>query len=1079
MKLDVKIANFRGGMKGKYGQFREDIKDSFLHAENLIQERDGSLRSRPAFKAQTDIQLLPYDHTLSFVWGGDTYTVVYDPLMELTLMKDHPNNIRTTRNYDPSEPELTLLWDKPRSEFGSTFESRYDLIAQLKRDQATAGNSQAGFETWINDARALFQFGRNKDLYNLQASAYNIKQLREYTALAIRLFISRGSAVPNFPIRIPTELPHNRTLSLWLQQRREDMVSNTLIQLIYKRDAANPVNYSRFLIYKNSKLISTSLYRPLSSTQPGYYDEIESPLNATVGTLRDGSFRDQFKGEVNTLSYRAEVASTIDHVVLTDDQGKLPTLVIDMSKADSDIVQAYDIRIPWLSTRDVSSRKEIYLRYIQQSYLTQEEFDNALKTEESGVMVVGFGKPPLPAGDTDPYVYNSDRTTSQSIIDGIAEGLSGDNSISVEGQQNRSGTVYRAEYKVTEAYQRGANDGDTSTNNHAPISDITSEGIENVPVNQVSYMYVRHDDGEVEDTVKDLGPDQVTLNPFWVETFEERPDQEVFYAFVKKHTFNPLYGFNQNNENARTYFGQRDDPETKQDYSASDQLNQRNASIRMNSAAVGGGVISTDVPNFEFIGFYMKTFMMWGWRMKIDNDITAFHRNQWVTYFPMPISPMYQTHLQYPFITDFVDPTVALLFGRVGGNVFDRWQRYIRDIFVHIPPDSVTGTSLEFIEEDNLNYVVASDQVSVQALGVKQQITTIGLQHPSVEFPTRIIRKNELCNIEEFFTGAVATQGRLALSGLPNLLCVTNNTGAGDGLFNFDYYGNFAASPEEPQLNLGYVQPLVIEEDSRILYLILNTQGQVVVGTTRGDITFAVLTKNNIINGVFVRQLTEEGSIPVSIFTARYQIFRRGKEIFLTQASEEYQRTRYISVANDLQDFLDGRIDQIAALQSHGRLVARSGTKVFIGMVDPEGKVTWTEISTGLPIRSISADDDILILHDSAGIKQLDLSETTDIEDNAPLSLTLLAPLAYACKKQDFSPAKLDTFHIQNGYILGQFKGDIIVGTEQILNAGSHYRRDAIPLYKMSGKNWQDSIKFTFKGRKIILHTAFFEVGDS
>lgn len=96
MKVPFNISDFSGGMKGRKGQLNSSSITNVQDLNNLLVERNNTLRSRSG-ATPIDINLLKNDKLLPFIYNGRRYYFVYDTLLNMKYV-ERVGSSRITRS---------------------------------------------------------------------------------------------------------------------------------------------------------------------------------------------------------------------------------------------------------------------------------------------------------------------------------------------------------------------------------------------------------------------------------------------------------------------------------------------------------------------------------------------------------------------------------------------------------------------------------------------------------------------------------------------------------------------------------------------------------------------------------------------------------------------------------------------------------------------------------------------------------------------------------------------------------------------------------------------------------------------
>ena len=357
MKFPIRQPNFSGGMRGPRGQFREDNQNSFVHAENFIVDRDGSLRNRPALlTAPSEIPLLDTDNVLRIEANDTTYTLVYDPLL---FIEWGETSLRLPFTLTPGnlDDQNELVKAYADDEFVLNAPIGNTVIQNLITQELALFRGVPGLSL-LKDIRVVrSQYGLGLNTNSLED--YNTWLQLGYTDESIA---ENYNKVVNYSTQrylfrlLPKTLDTSVVTSadyINRVRRAGRGVYQTLIQL-YRGLSLVQVQksslfWNRFLLYnENGDIISHFIHRYMFSDENTDYEGTPEtqvyPDGDDILSAREAIYAAH--PEWQKLEYQAAPPGG-RHVVLTERTGRLPTLLIDFENAGTPQEQAsiFDMRI--------------------------------------------------------------------------------------------------------------------------------------------------------------------------------------------------------------------------------------------------------------------------------------------------------------------------------------------------------------------------------------------------------------------------------------------------------------------------------------------------------------------------------------------------------------------------------------------------------------------------------------------------------------------------------------------------------------------------------------------------------------
>ena len=1024
MTLPVTINNFLGGSKGPEGQYRGDVTNSFVHAENFIVERDGALRNRPAIK-EVDIDLLDTDYTVSFMWEEELYTLVYDPLMNLEFRQsnDVPSADEILDNYDYFDsPKFDLATSlgkgKDRSRYPEEVRSLYDLFI--------GDNTLEILQVKLQET--LDALKPQENLYKLYLGALLDRDVvlnKEYYYL-----LNIGQQA------IETGASPSEALQKYLDDNPRSII---------RVRETGELAFWRFLIYKKDTLISTTINGLFPMTYLGplpqriEYTEFLSAENYGNREYRKNAYVDVGRN----ISYRATLG--INDVYLVNPEGRLPPLVIDMRNASANKVTLYDMRASWTRlSKDVASDNPKGIIEIH-SFLTEEEF------KASGNVNGAFSNP----------------TTA----DTTAEELKA----IIDGPKTNPEETHNLQFVLP--FNAKNSDAPMAHEPPNPNVDFTSI-IPDSPINDnLVERYNR------SNTI------HFRLPKRYIRYMGRRSDEFLEFKFARKFSGNDL--------TPQVIRDQVRDNSDNDFMSPTLFYNQYPIMMPVRVDIVNtllspdrrwGSTKTSKVGNTRTIGanesdqvrsqvgktlsFYNPSFNKHMINQHESVGGNAEYQYNHTCFYPVHFMPQYVTKTEW-----------AGLQSRRGPGTIDQIQ------FRKVTP--------EILVEDTFDGNAAAAHLRAVARFFKdtydismQPDDTLDGGHGNLMYGDYSVlltwdaQRNDYIayglNVTAFYQHSEALNGRVGLfftREKPNALAFTRNIGASEGRLEFSEGDNLKGDPENPNLDNGFRLFWTPEGGGLKGFWTFVFNGILNVGTSRGNVTFSQLNVSALNELVFARQDSPSRFRPVDSFTASYQVLNDKRSMFILEKSEELQRTKYVSLTASIGDYIPTTIDSVYSIQDIGILMVLTNEKrLFIGTIKENGRVGWTELTFGRDIQQLHEANGLLIINARGTIATLDLKEITGIEADAKLTLTLPSPLAYVIKSNAKTPDRVAQYTISKGIMIGDLQQPASVGSRLIPNQYSSSRAKSVQFGAINLKNEDDSPHFEFRGRKVRISSAFFDI---
>ena len=1062
MKFPIRQPNFSGGMRGPRGQFREDNQNSFVHAENFLVERDGSLRNRPPVNqtSTAGITILPTDKFLPIEANNTTYYLVYDPLLFIEWT-DSGNSLPDS-NIISTAPPAAQLTDQDRlqayiddqytlSPNAGTSDDREDISnirsllgsttdISLLANQSFVGSSRGlGLDlSSIEDYNTWRQLGHT---YASIADTYN--RITNYLSYLYTLHLS-PKALNLAALTSSTFLSSVRSASsalLALAQYRPHITLPTI--------SKSSLFWNRCLLYDNEGNILNHYIRRYIFTDEnkdfeGTPTEFDFPTGGNILEARNTIFRDYPQWQ--NLEYSVAPTSG-QYQVLVERTGRLPTLLIDITQ-DEDIESAtiFDQRILYANPYNRSNVNGVRLF---PSYLTSSEADN---------LRVGVRQGSVP--------NRVQEVPGQNIRNEFTQAL-GNTAFSVitpsDTRQNKGSATILSQPSGNALF------ADTTSNTlTGDIASETDPGMKlyGSPVIGAAASFIARNGG-------------IALTPF----FNGNP----LISWKSINIFQNLAAaFPTGNKQRERNRGVREYPLYSNQFGA--------GSFSLPVGALGAEVTILGGDNL-FPNLYCMTYMNPVFALQTiqipGHDFTT------QTALPLIMAPLFSStaigsaSLATEVGTSSVfGPILNAAYGRreLGFANSDREGTYLFMVLIARKYFKNTFNPLERrITASEQNRMFSSgDFIGSGDRNVDVILSGTGSVGPEIHRVYTLPGYNS----NNYFRHASHFASRYVFGGTrtqPNLIAATHSSGDSTyfdtrpKFFSFDSYSRLSESVNALALD-GFRLRVTPAGGAAILrFVVLSPTPRLRIVTSQGEAEVASLTLQAVSMAQFTEQEAVSSNPIVNTYAANYQVTLDEFVVNLIQGSEELRRNRYIPVSNPFSDYITSPIVKLISIENSGRLLALVGGRLFHCITKDDGYGIWTELSFIGPIRDISVLRDIINIIIGGDIYSLDFNDRSAIEDGVSLTLSLLSPAASWLGADGLTAIEqdLNKYNYSNGMLLGQFQGPVSVGTrEGDKNQSVVQDPDIIIFGQLNLENYKDSAHFDFKGRTIVIDSAFYEVGE-
>lgn len=1048
------LESFSGGMVGKRGQFRQkNLREVFQHAENLLVERDGSLRSRPALqRASLGIPTLPTDSVLRFIFNNRTYTIVYDPLYMVTYKQNrNPGLAKILSPPDPKYRTPNNHSDKifPHERVSRDAAMRPTFLASERYGIGLSDISYSGIKT--NSATLRKYNIADQSFRNLIREQDQMTFDAEYK-LYIRMYLNRIYQIIDTHWLWVGERGEVRGGYPKVHANRETYFTNRFSSVSIDKHS---YYWTRFLMYDdNGKIVCNGVTRTLpESTIPpqgvipetltpsmeqsgsSFQEKINSttfPDFHTLDSFGVPLYRSRFRGNYSGYNQDAEVNVGASVAVLSDDSGFAGPIFIDLSKLqNNEVASAYDFKCAYTPES-----------WHFPSYMTHEEF---LLYRSTFAEIA-----------TDRVAVNDDIIAYNGIR------------AAATGRLNAAVDASVASYeKIVNAEKAFTTNAASEEANQLPVvaqanSDILR--LRRLYPPSIGKMTWHGSLDGIEGATENnktvgLG---IGITPYW-----------RGYPLVRWYEFGPgaVFRLPEDPTDPSQIKAMRDSAFSRSGYLSSGDNNARTTKIN------SGSYLTYFNYFFDCIGD--ETGRNTGAEVHGANtrDWTGTEgpNKNIIVVIPRPWSPLVE---------------------RTTTNVV-RWLNVFTSYGTHWNAHYIRSSS------SGLYYrptnIVRGPAVSARKFIINNVANLRKLWNVlrQVESDSDVLeeRYNTYAgfNYRDYPTITATFFSRIILSGFafPNQIAASRQLFSTSNV-KFDLYARIRAG-SNPLVGRGIVQALT-PEGGLIIYWIrlLRRRGEsgVVVGTSLGDVILTAdgFSVDALKDANLDRQSNPPTRPPVQVLGATYQLIQNNRDVFLLEYDDIAKRNKLITVTAPIQDFITEGINQLWGIDNSARLIIRSGSRVFIGLVYAGGDMAWSEISVPRrdgqrsSIHSVQLVGGQLYIDSEIGNFTLDFSETSPIEEDSEVSITLCSPLAYYIRENQSGlipfevPFNVEDYNYARGQLLGKFLGKTFVSTtEQDGTVASSYRNHC-DISPQNLKNYDSAIKFTFEGREIQVDCAIVGV---
>ena len=1037
-----------GGMRGPRGQYRDSADNETLNLENLLVERDGTLRNRPAIQGFRHT-LLPTDKILPFDWKGKRMFLVYDPLYEFKWKADEFWVRNLTTNTALVNPSTKDYWYE--SFGGSPHHCRNLMTNNFMFNPAVP------YDTNVSRLLLTLLTGR---VYRGDTDWMT----RLYTAVMYR-FDSRvknrtGTAYMGFYL---ASLAAAQRIPFYIFDRVSALNGGTIVYagVAHVRPLRGVLDrpmqfwHRIFIMDEKGMIRCNGCIRGMPlSYEPSYkrYDSVsEQPYNAdTLGTHIENlytakrSTNRRFKvsleyGSGVRADYRYNgksqylMAEGINNNIVYDPEGVMPPLVIEGDES-GDRLGLMELPLKFAYTG--------LSRRFFPSWLTSDEQDRDVVWKSNHDTF----DPPI--STSQPYYGGANA------VDTVARATgSSFTPVSVDDLKNIRDAWGAKTLSDSRTFREGTTE-EFVPDNATSTSDL--------PVNSSLIQ-----SGTISDAYLKLKTHSYSS-----------PGRSIPGPGVCRLRYNTLSG------TANVAGTNRHNPDSRSQgfRPVASPFFEQNPVVRWQSYRTYRVRPRPIAERFDIlqIGRGSGTLRVNGW---------MFAEPSWF------ISAAHESIDK----TEYWDNTERKQKS-YSGNLIDFWHvRPARTTDPVFAFEGLKGTT-EF--NPNLlkrNVRLLREREYYRHIGFPCWGLTPGNYFKSVSAQTNRYVFSEGPNVENIIYVTSTSSQRRTAENLRNeegtvVVTVQPINGPDRGVFSFSSYERLNASPREPLGDFGYTQPLSVEGGVRVSWVsVLPVQGagrQLALGTTAGKLYLESLELDAFNNQTVDPSDSPSQVVPVVLNNLLFQTMSDNEQVYIIESSRDSRNT-WRSASAPIADIFGGRITWLGGLADTGRLLVLTregpeGGRLFCGLLDTDGNPRWSEITVGegrTPISEVHKVGSDLFLSYGGNIGVLNLNTGGDIEDGANLVLELKHPSSYAMQDAEKGITSFNHKY-SKGWLLGVFKSgdspdEVRIGTRERPGALSSPR--SIHDVQFGGVNLEsknDGLRFDFAARNIEIDSLSMEVRD-
>jgi len=1023
-----------GGMVGSRGQYRLSEDNQVLSSENLLQERDGTMRNRPPVERilPAHIGLLETDKVTPFNWRGKRMFLVYDPLYEFRwkVFADWVSRVGETVQSPSSNMAYVTIG-------GSKFDCRH-LITNLRFLDKNVG-MDAGVTLRLQDAITGSVLGPViRDSDGGRTGLIN---------LLVRRFDSR---------HVPGESSRNRPgtaymgfylLSLMGHMRMPFFIHDRVASLQAASHTAN-VNYVRplrpymnnvgeywhrfFIMDEKGVIRCNGVTRAMPLSYEPVYSSTRSRGNETE-FLRQFYTGNPVTDIRNKMEYRGKscyvLSEGVNNNIAYDPEGLMPPLVIEGDESGT---------ILSLSELNTKYNRTGLTRRFYPSWLTLAEqnrdivwdgnydafdtfFPDNLKYV-NGTRDVPGSNAGVRADDINPRtnLYTNDDLDSMNTA---FSKKTGDDSVVY-----REKTVFAFEPPTVPDYQDPGHPVNTGISNSLPLR-LSSD-----TENTVSSEYLAIKDVSVVAAGLPSGVCRLR--------YAYQSDREALTEYAWAVQANPF--FEQNPVVA---------------YRNNIHVRERTEDVRFRTVHALREADSTSPGS-------SNTVLRSGW----------FYANPYCSLMLLIKKGETRQTISITYI-----PEATLGTGVTGWTYYPSASNIISEGASELRDNSLFGTLPNSVDK-KISSDVLREREYYKYSNWEVAGFTPGNYFRSVSASTNRYVFSEVEGLRHVLMVTDTTS-------LPTIEGIARRYGPDVGGFGFSSFDRLNRSKDISLRDMGYVQPLT-ETGGLEVYWLRSfpelPQTNFIVGLNQGKLYVPGASLEQFQMASFDRSDRPSQIPPVVVSSILYQVMADLKSVYAIEYNERGQRRTWRSVTAPIGDeFLDDTIKWIGGLADTLRLLVLTAKgRLFCGLLDTEGFPAWTELSVGGKegIDEVHRVDDTLYVLQAGAFYELALEGRGDIEDGSALSLTLKHPAAYAVGKADKALSSFSNPKYYNGRLLGVFKSgdspeEVRIGTHEAPGTLSAPRSVFdVEFGSVNPQSMNDGLRFDFAARRIEIDAVHMEI---
>ena len=313
-------------------------------------------------------------------------------------------------------------------------------------------------------------------------------------------------------------------------------------------------------------------------------------------------------------------------------------------------------------------------------------------------------------------------------------------------------------------------------------------------------------------------------------------------------------------------------------------------------------------------------------------------------------------------------------------------------------------------------------------------------------------------NADGYFSAVSEFAGRLYLASVskPNLIKYSSST----DYLEFSQVRSLVNAADDPVVTRGALFPLV-NEGVTVLH---EANNSLKVLTDRRIFSIGIDSNSGEVVASDPSDIVTANQAPVTINNFSYFVSGDRRDILLAVFSDKTQRFEYYSVFSAINIDDETKILSLLAIDEAYRMVVLTEQGLYIGTIMQANQIAWSRLTFDFNILTASTTADSLHVSSATEFYKLQFDINSDLEDGVFASMKMLAPTALA-NLVSVPKTNINTsgMRLHDVVVVGSFASPLQSGSDaRELSAAD--QGDIIDVHNKNYNDIYDSIEISFEG---------------